>query len=104
MEDFFSFKETPCPHHMPKPPFFFKKVRQFIDHAFAIGVKRIVLVCPGRMRASKKGWEQFHSHRLGRFINLKWRDDYFRKSGSLDWALAIRIWEKPKKGFHFLAA
>ena len=75
-----------------------------MDHAFAIGVKRIVFVCPRRLRASKKGWKQFHSHRPGRFNNLIWRDDYFRKSGSLDLALAIRIWENPKKGFHFLAA
>ena len=41
-QDFFDFKEAPCPHLMTNPPF--KKIRPFIDHAFAIGVERMVLV------------------------------------------------------------
>ena len=76
-QDFSDFKEAPCPHLMPNPPF--KKIRPFIDHAFAIGVERKVLVCPERLWACKKGWEQFHRHRPARFINLNWRKDYLGK-------------------------
>ncbi len=92
-QDFFDFKEAPCPHLMTNPPF--KKIRPFIDHAFAIGVERMVLVCPERLWACKKGWEQFHRHRPARFINLNWREDYLGKGGSPDRALAISIWESP---------
>jgi len=92
-QDFFDFKEAPCPHLMTNPPF--KKIRPFIDHAFAIGVERMVLVCPERLWACKAGWEQFHRHRPARFINLSYREDYLGKGGSPDRALAISIWESP---------
>lgn len=92
-QDFFDFKEAPCPHLMTNPPF--KKIRPFIDHAFAIGVERMVLVCPERLWACKVGWEQFHRHRPARFINLNYREDYLGKGGSPDRALAISIWESP---------
>ena len=92
-QDFFDFKEAPCPHLMTNPRF--KKIRPFIDHAFAIGVKRMVLVCPERLGACKKGLEQFHRHRPARFINLNRREDYLGKGGSPDRALAISIWESP---------
>ena len=72
-----------------------KKIRPFIDHAFNIGVERMVLVCPERLWACKVGWEQFHRHRPARFINLNWREDYLGKGGSPDRALAISIWENP---------
>ena len=32
--------------------------------------------------ACKKGWEQFHRHRPGSFIDWKRQDDYLGKSGS----------------------
>ena len=66
-QDFFDFKEAPCPHVMTNPHF--KKIRPFIDHAFDIGVERIVFVCPERLWSCKVGWEQFHRHRPARFIN-----------------------------------
>ena len=58
-------------------------------------LERMVLVCPERLWACKKGWEQFHRHRPARFINLNWREDYLGKGGSPDRALAISIWESP---------
>ena len=92
-QDFFDFKEAPCAQLMTNPPF--KQIRPFIDHAFNIGVERMVLVCPERLWACKVGWEQFHRHRPARFINLNWREDYLGKGGSPDRALAISIWESP---------
>ena len=92
-QEFFDFKEAPCPHLMTNPPF--KKIRPFIDHAFDIGVERMLLVCPERLWACKKGWEQFNRHRPARFVNLNWREDYLGKGGSPDRALAISIWESP---------
>ena len=92
-QNFFDFKEAPCRQLMTNPPF--KQIRPFIDHAFAIGVERMVLVCPERLWACKVGWEQFHRHRPARFINLNWREDYLGKGGSPDRALAISIWESP---------
>ena len=75
-QDFFDFKEAPCPHLMTRPPF--KKIRRFIDHAFAIGVERIPCAQNVYGRARKVG--AFHRHRPARFINLNWREDYLSKA------------------------
>ena len=92
-QDFFVLKEVPCRQLMNNPPF--KQIRLFIDHAFAIGDERLVLVCPERRWACMKGWQQFQRHKPARFLNLNWREDYLGKGGSPDRALAISIWESP---------
>jgi hypothetical protein len=90
-QDFFDFKEAPCPDLMTNPPF--KKIRPFIDHAFDIGVERMVLVCAERLWACKKGWEQFQRHQSARFVNLNYREDYLCKGGAPNRAFAISIWD-----------
>ena len=92
-QDFFVLKEVPCRQLMNNPPF--KQIRLFIDHAFAIGDERLVLVCPERRWACMKGWQQFQRHKPARFLKLNWREDYLGKGGSPDRALAISIWESP---------
>ncbi len=72
-----------------------KKIRPFIDHAFDIGLERIVFVCPERLWACKVAREQFHRHRPARFINQNQREYYLGKGGSPDRALAISIWKSP---------
>lgn len=91
--DFFEWNHAMRPDIITNPPF--KYIRQFIDHAFQIGVKRMALVCPERMWACKKGYEQKQRHNPSRFINLTWREDYLNKGGSPDRALAISIWDCP---------
>lgn len=92
-QDFFDFKVCIAPTIITNPPF--KYIRQFIDHAFDIGVKHMVLVCPERLWACKKGREQFNRHRPSVWANLDWREDYLGKGGAPDRALAIAIWNKP---------
>ena len=92
-EDFFDWKYAQAPDIVTNPPF--KMIRQFIDHAFAIGVQRMALVCPERLWACQKGFEQKQRHNPSRFINLAWREDYLGKGGSPDRALAISIWDEP---------
>lgn len=92
-EDFFTFKDCPYSVIVTNPPF--KYIRQFIDHAFDIGVKQMVLVCPERLWACKKGRDQFNRHRPSVWANLDWREDYLGKGGAPDRALAVAIWNKP---------
>ena len=92
-QDFFDFDHAPMQHVVTNPPF--KGIRKFIDHAFAIGVKRMALVCPERLWACKKGHEQFQRHRPNIFANMDWREDYLGKGGSPDRALAVSIWWQP---------
>ena len=91
--DFFDWREAQAPAFLTNPPF--NVVREFIDHAFAIGVERMALVCAERIWACGKGWQQWQRHRPSRFINLDWREDYLGKGGSPDRALAISIWDTP---------
>ena len=92
-QNFFDYKRTICPNVMTNPPF--KDIRPFIDHAFAIGVSSMALVCPERLWACKKGREQFMRHRPTRFANMDWREDYLQKGGSPDRALAVAMWDTP---------
>lgn len=92
--DFFSHHRARLPTLVTNPPF--GKIRQFIDHAFAIGVKKMVLVCPERLWACQKGAEQFNRRRPSVWANLSWREDYLGKGGSPDRALAVAIWNQPR--------
>ena len=91
--DFFEFRKALAPILITNPPF--KLIRKFIDHAFAIGVERMALVCNERLWACGKGHEQWCRHRPSRFANLTWREDYLNKKGSPDRSLAISIWDEP---------
>ena len=91
--DFFKFTEALAPTVVTNPPF--KLIREFINHSFDIGVESLVLVCPERLWACKKGSEQFSKYKPSRFINLSWREDYLGKGGSPDRALAVSIWDNP---------
>lgn len=92
-KDFFEYTEALTPNLITNPPF--KPIRQFIDHAFDIGVQRMALVCPERLWACKKGREQFEKYRPSRFVNMDWREDYLGKGGKPDRALAVAIWDMP---------
>jgi len=92
-QDFFDLDSAPTDQLFTNPPF--KKIREFIDHAFAIGFKRLILVCPERLWACGKGLEQFRRHKPSKWINLTWREDYLQKGGSPDRALAIAVWDSP---------
>ncbi|GAB5505810.1 MAG: hypothetical protein Rhirs2KO_09730 [Rhizobiaceae bacterium] len=94
-QDFFAFAKPPrrgvalCTN----PPF--EPVREFIDHAFAIGVKEMCLVLPERLWACGAGRAQFERHRPAVWANLDWREDYLGRGGSADRALAVAIWDGP---------
>ncbi len=92
-QDFFKYKTALAPNIITNPPF--KVIRPFIDHAFEIGVWRMILFCNERLFACKKGYNQFKHHRPSRFINLTWREDYLGKGGSPDRSIAIAIWDCP---------
>ena len=92
-EDFFSYDEALHENLITNPPF--RQIREFIDHAFAIGVKRMALVCPERLLACRKGNEQFRRHRPDVFAMMDWREDYLNKGGKPDRALAVSIWNSP---------
>ena len=91
--DFFDFKTAQAPTLITNPPF--RYMRKFIDHAFAIGVERMALVCNERLWACGRGHEQWCRHRPSRFVNLTWREDYLNRNGSPDRALAISVWDSP---------
>lgn len=93
--DFFSWEAPPQPDVAlcTNPPF--ERVREFIDHAFAIGIREMCLVLPERIWASGVGREQFQRHRPKVWVNLDWREDYLGKGGSPDRALAVAIWDSP---------
>ena len=90
--DFFRWSAAQASALVTNPPF--GPIRKFIDHAFAIGVERMALVCGERLWACRAGLEQFERYRPSRFVNLSWRDDYLNK-GRPDRALAISIWDTP---------
>ena len=92
-EDFFSYDEALHENLITNPPF--RQIREFIDHAFAIGVMRMALVCPERLWACRKGNEQFRRHRPDVFAMMDWREDYLNKGGKPDRALAVSIWQSP---------
>ena len=92
-DDFFEVTQAKSPRLLTNPPF--KPIRQFIDHAFSIGVEQMALVCPERLWACKKGHEQLVRHRPSQFINMDWREDYLGKGGAPDRALAVSIWDSP---------
>ena len=91
--DFFSFKEALSTDLVTNPPF--KNIRQFIDHAFDIGVRRMALISSERLWACKKGREQFKRHKPDLFCMMDFREDYLGKGGSPDRALAINFWDSP---------
>ena len=93
---FFNWSAAQASTLVTNPPF--GPIRKFIDHAFAIGVERMALVCGERLWACRAGLEQFERYRPSRFINLSWRDDYLNK-GRPDRALAISIWDTPNADF-----
>tara|TARA_R110000744_G_scaffold2757_1_gene11053 strand:- start:20 stop:535 length:516 start_codon:yes stop_codon:yes gene_type:complete len=92
-DDFFACAHAEADTLITNPPF--RRLRQFIDHAFTIGVRRMALVCPERLWACGKGADQWRRHRPTRFVNLDWREDYLNKGGSPDRALAVSIWDAP---------
>ena len=91
--DFFDWDETQADTLITNPPF--RPMREFIDHAFGIGVQRMALVCNERLWACQKGHDQWQRHRPSRFANLTWREDYLQRGGSPDRSLAISIWDTP---------
>tara|TARA_R110000751_G_C13500526_1_gene450284 strand:- start:24 stop:551 length:528 start_codon:yes stop_codon:yes gene_type:complete len=92
-DDFFDWRTAHADTLITNPPF--KPMRKFIDHAFNIGVQRMALVCSERLWSCERGREQWQRHRPSRFVNLTWREDYLRKGGSPDRALAVSIWDTP---------
>lgn len=94
-DDFFAHQDCPNPGIAlcTNPPF--DQVREFIDHAFAIGIQKMCLVLPERIWASSIGREQFEKWRPTVWVNLDWREDYLGKGGSPDRALAVAIWDRP---------
>ncbi|BAQ85778.1 putative Type I restriction-modification methylase [uncultured Mediterranean phage uvMED] len=92
-QNFYWYKETLAPALVTNPPF--NSIREFIDHAFAIGVEKMALVCPERLWACGRGYAQWNRHRPSHWYNLTWREDYLGKGGKPDRALAIAIWNRP---------
>lgn len=92
-QDFFFFTHALAPVIVTNPPF--SRIREFIDHAFAIGVQGMALVCPERLWACAAGRRQFERHRPTVWANLDWREDYLGRGGSPDRALAVAIWDSP---------
>ena len=91
--DFFDWETAQASTIITNPPF--NVMRNFIDHAFDIGVERMALVCNERLWACGKGHAQWCRHRPSRFVNMTWREDYLGKGGSPDRALAVSIWDTP---------
>ncbi len=92
-QNFYWYKQRLAPALVTNPPF--SSIREFIDHAFAIGVEQMMLVCPERLWACGRGYSQWCRYRPSHWINLTWREDYLGKGGKPDRALAIAIWNKP---------
>ena len=91
--DFFSYEQAESEILVTNPPF--RKIRQFIDHAFHIGVVQMALICPERLWACARGRKQLLNHRPTLWANLSFREDYLNKKGSPDRSLAIAIWDRP---------
>ena len=92
-QDFFKYDYPLTKTIITNPPF--KVIRNFIDHAFYIGIEQMILFCNERLFACQKGFEQWSRYRPSHFINLTWREDYLGKGGSPDRSMAIAIWDKP---------
>ena len=92
-DDFFEVTAAKSPYLLTNPPF--SHIRQFIDHAFDIGVEKMALVCPERLWACQRGRKQLLRHRPSQFVNMDWREDYLGKGGTPDRALAVSIWDSP---------
>ncbi len=97
-EDFFAFDTVLSSVVITNPPF--KHIREFIDHAFSIGVTDMALVCNERLWACNKGQDQFKRHKPDIFANMSWREDYLGKGGSPDRALAVAIWLTSQQNHH----
>lgn len=89
-QDFFEVTEAPAERLVTNPPF--KRIREFIDHAFDIGVREMALVCPERLWACEKGRKQFSRYGPELWANMSFREDYLGKGGSPDRALAVAYW------------
>ena len=92
-QNFFHHDRARAATLVTNPPF--KDIRPFIDHAFEIGVTTMVLVCPERLWACKKGHDQWKLHRPTVWANMDWREDYLGKGGAPDRALAVAYWATP---------
>ena len=91
--DFFAYDKALAPNIITNPPF--RHIREFINHAFHIGVEKMAIVSSERLWACKKGREQFERHRPSMFCMMDFREDYLNRGGSPDRALAVNIWERP---------
>ena len=89
-QDFFKYEKPLAPVLVTNPPF--KVIRQFIDHAFNIGVQRMVLLCPYTLWACAKGHEQWLRHKPTYWASLTWREDFLQAGGMPDRTLAVGIW------------
>jgi len=96
-QDFFKVSAAPATVLASNPPF--DRVREVIDHAFAIGVEQMALVLPERLWACQAGRKQFERHRPALWVNLDWREDYLGVGGDADRALGIAIWDRPCADF-----
>lgn len=94
--DFFAAERAAGLCLVTNPPF--KRIRDFIDHAFAVGVKEMALICPERLWACGLGREQLERHPPDLWVNLDFRVDYLGKGGSPDRALAFAIWRRFQEG------
>ena len=92
-QNFFWYKEALAPVVVTNPPF--NCIREFIDHAFAIGVQKMALVCPERLWACARGYSQFQRHKPSYWYQMSWREDYLGKGGKPDRALALAVWNTP---------
>tara|TARA_R110002020_G_scaffold241191_2_gene454328 strand:+ start:1848 stop:2339 length:492 start_codon:yes stop_codon:yes gene_type:complete len=92
-KDFFDFDGALHDSLITNPPF--RYIREFIDHAFLIGIKRMALICPERLWACSKGRKQFVRHRPHTFAMMDWREDYLMKGGKPDRMLAVSVWHSP---------
>ena len=92
-KDFFDFDGALHDSLITNPPF--RYIREFIDHAFLIGIKRMALICPERLGACSKGRKQFVRHRPHTFAMMDWREDYLMKGGKPDRMLAVSVWHSP---------
>ena len=92
-QNFFTFTQAQSDVLITNPPF--KRIRQFIDHAFEIGVVQMALVAPERLWSCGKGSEQIQRHKPALWANLSWREDYLNKGGHPDRALSVGVWDSP---------
>lgn len=70
-------------------------VRDFIDHAFSLGVEEMCLVIPERLFACGDGRAQKARHNPAIFAQMDWREDYLGRGGDADRMLGVAIWDGP---------